>query len=122
MKKLIPIFSIAASAFVMVACNSNPKIAGQSSAPAAAVQAPTVLQDTSGLAEYQAWKVMNEMKDSKDYGQPEQAVASAPVRKAPRVSSPSRAVNHRTETPPPPSPTPVANPQAPVSTAPDAGS
>jgi hypothetical protein len=121
MKKLIPLFSIAATAFVMTACNSNPKIAGQSTTPAAAVQAPTVLQDTSGLAEYQAWKVMNEMKDSKDYGQPEEAVAAtAPVRKAPRVSSPSRAVNHRTETPPPPAPAPVYTPQAPASTAPDA--
>jgi hypothetical protein len=119
MKKLIPFFSIAATAFVMTACNSNPKISGQATTPAAVVQ-PTVLQDTSGLSEYQAWKVMNEMKDSKDYGQPEQAVATAPVRKVPRVSSPSRAVNHRTETPPPP-PAPVATPQAPVSTAPDAG-
>jgi hypothetical protein len=124
MKKLIPIFSIAVTALVMVACNSNPKIAGQSTTPAAVVQPPTVLQDTSGLAEYQAWKVMNEMKDSKDYGQPEQAVAAtAPVRKAPRISSPSRAVNPRTETPPPqaPAPVPAATPQAPVSTAPDAG-
>lgn len=122
MKKLIPFFSIAATAFVMTACNSNPKMSGQATTPAAVVQPPTVLQDTSGLSEYQAWKVMNEMKDSKDYGQPEQAVATAPVRKAPRVSSPSRAINHRTETPPPPSsPAPVATPQAPVSTAPDAG-
>ena len=121
MKKLIPIFSIAASALVMVACNSNPKLAGQSATPAAAVQAPTVLQDTSGLAEYQAWKVMNEMKDSKDYGQPEEQVAAAaPVRKTPRVSSPSRAVSHRTETPPP-APAPVYTSQAPASTVPDAG-
>ena len=121
MKKFIPFFSIAAAAILMVSCNSNPKIAGQSTTPAAVVQPPTVLQDTSGLSEYQAWKVMNEMKDSKDYGQPEEAVATAPVRKAPRVSSPSRAVNHRTVTPPPPTPAPAATPQAPVSTAPDAG-
>jgi hypothetical protein len=122
MKKFIPFLSIAATAFVMTACNSNPKMSGQATTPAAVVQPPTVLQDTSGLSEYQAWKVMNEMKDSKDYGQPEQAVATAPERKAPRVSSPSRAINHRTETPPPPSsPAPVATPQAPVSSAPDAG-
>src|SRR6478735_7541939 len=61
MKKLLPILSILfVSAILISACNSN---------PSAESNAGKVLTytDTAGLADFQKWKVQNELKDPAVY-------------------------------------------------------
>jgi len=74
MKKLLPILSIA---FLMAACNSTPK-AGTASTVTALEQQVPVNQDTAGLAQFQSWKIQNELKDVEEYNHPEQPVMIAP--------------------------------------------
>src|SRR5215211_855662 len=69
MKKVIPnaramkrIFSIVAIASIMVACNSKPKVDATNTA-----NPVVVLADTTGLAEYQAWKAQNELANMEQY-------------------------------------------------------
>lgn len=86
MKKLLPFFSLAV---LLVACNSTPKnTATQAMAP---VEPPsqTMVTDTAGLAQFQQWKVQNELRDAEDYHKPVHAVA-APIKKAskPKVVQP----------------------------------
>jgi hypothetical protein len=113
MKKLIPIFSIAV---VMAACNPTPKTeAASSAANVSQPVQPTVL-DTAGLAEYQAWKVQNELKDTKEYNtpsmEPEQA---APVARVRKVKRPQPSYTSKTESPVEtsvPSSVPASNPES----------
>lgn len=77
MKRKLPMLSIAsimiALAVFMVSCGSKEKGAVQ------AQVLPTV--DTTGLADFQAWKAVNERKDASMYmnaSQPQAPVAAAP--------------------------------------------
>ena len=76
MKKFLPILSMA---FFMVACSSNPK--DVQPAPTVTGVAP-VHTDTIGLAQFQAWKVQNELAAIQQ--------ANQPVQYAPTVSTPVR--------------------------------
>jgi hypothetical protein len=83
MKQLLPIFSLA---LLMTACSSNPN----SSAPVSTVpqqqQAPAFNADTVGLAQYQQWKVANELAAVTEY-KPEavQHATAAPVKRVRKV-------------------------------------
>ena len=88
MKKLLPFLSIVA--FFVVACNSAPKDAAVASATAAVPTVPAAQVDTAGLAEYQAWKIENELSDADDFQKPQHAVAVTPVKKnAPKKYRPA---------------------------------
>src|SRR5688572_23967317 len=80
MKKILPVVALAG---FMVACN-NPR-------PDARVESAqnTVILDTAGLAQFQAWKAQNEMAQYQQFGEQNNAAASAPVRQY-ASSSPSR--------------------------------
>ncbi len=85
MKRKLPILSIAtvmiAIAIFMVSCGSKEKAESQTQV------LPTV--DTTGLADFQAWKAVNERKDASMYMNASQAqpVAAAP---APRRTTTAR--------------------------------
>jgi hypothetical protein len=74
MKKLLPILSIG---FLFAACNPQPQVKSEMSATPA-VQAPPVSQDTSGLSEFQQWKIQNELQDAQAYKKPEPPVMVVP--------------------------------------------
>jgi hypothetical protein len=85
MKRKLPIFSIAtvliAIAVFMVSCGSKEKAESQTQL------LPTV--DTTGLADFQAWKAVNERKDASMYmnASQNQPVAAVP---APRKTTTAR--------------------------------
>lgn len=87
MKRFLPFLSIA---FLAAACNTSPK----ESAPAAAVQpaAPAYNPDTIGLAEFQEWKVQNEMTDADEYQKPQAqyAAATPKVKVVKKAAAPAR--------------------------------
>ena len=86
MKKLLPFFSLAV---LLVACNSAPKnTATQAMAPAEP-SSQAMVTDTAGLAQFQQWKVQNELRDAEDYNKAAQPVA-ATVKKTskPKVVQP----------------------------------
>ena len=92
MKRILPFFSIA---LVMAACNSTPKLDGETVAPAVQQQAQAYNPDTVGLAQFQQWKVQNELADVSDYqavqyaaAVPEKKVSKAPVRKTTKPAAP----------------------------------
>lgn len=82
MKKALSVITIAA---VMAACNSNPQ-PGIGNANVSAVKNI----DTTGLAEYQAWKAAKEQADFNQYKQSKSAVAYSAPRKAIKSSSPRK--------------------------------
>jgi hypothetical protein len=72
---------VVTAAVLMVACNRQPQTAGQS----------VIFADTTGLAEFQQWKAMNERLDPNSYyNQP----AVAPQRTAVRQTSTRRSSNN----------------------------
>jgi hypothetical protein len=74
MKKLLPFFSVA---LLLAACNSTPKNTITSAmAPAEPQAQVTMAADTTGLAQFQEWKVQNELSAAEDYAKPVQAVAA----------------------------------------------
>lgn len=71
MKRTIPVFVLAAS---MVACNTNPNVdSAQKTIP------PTI--DTTGYAQFQAWKAQNELANTAAYN------ANAPVASQPQTQT-----------------------------------
>jgi hypothetical protein len=82
MKKILPVIALAG---FMVACN-NPK-------PDAKVEsANTIILDTAGLAQFQAWKAQNEMAQYQQFGEQNNAAgAVAPVRSSSSSRSSSSA-------------------------------
>jgi hypothetical protein len=82
MKKFLLFLSLPLiMAFVFTACTSKPNLDAQ--AVEALKQQSTVQPDTSGLAQFQAWKAQNELADVTDFNKPEQ-YAATPVKKAPQ--------------------------------------
>jgi len=84
MKNLLPLLSILIiAAIVMAACNGKPQTD---------VNNGKVLtySDTTGLAEFQKWKTMNELKDPSVYYNQGSEVTYQPVKKASRTSAPAR--------------------------------
>jgi hypothetical protein len=79
MKRLLPFFSLA---IILAACNSSPKNMATASLTAAEPQVQAMAIDTAGLAQFQAWKVENELRDAEDYNKPEKKETAAPVKKA----------------------------------------
>ncbi len=74
MKKLLPIFIIAAVVVAIAACNSKP----QTDANNGKILTYT---DTTGLADFQKWKTQNELKDpTVYYNQGNEVATSKPVR------------------------------------------
>jgi hypothetical protein len=71
MKKLLPILGLA---LTITACNSVPD---QKNDTAQSTQ-PTVLNDTTGMAAFNAWKAQNELATVTPVQQPQQAQAAAP--------------------------------------------
>ena len=73
MKKILPVIALAG---VMVACN-NPR-------PDAKVESAqnTIILDTAGLAQFQAWKAQNEMAQYQQFGEQNNTGAVAPVRRS----------------------------------------
>src|SRR6476620_12134420 len=85
MKKLLPILSILfVSAILISACNSNPS--AESNAGKVLTYA-----DTAGLADFQKWKVQNELKDpAVYYAQGTEVSAIQPARKTTKSYSTAR--------------------------------
>lgn len=84
MKNLLPLLSILIiAATVMVACNSKP----QADANTGKVMTYT---DTLGLADFQKWKTLNELKDPSVYYAQGNEAAYHPVKAATRSSVPAR--------------------------------
>lgn len=79
MKKIIPVVALAG---FMVACN-NPR------PDAARVESAqnTIILDTAGLAQFQAWKAQNEMAQYQQFGEQNNNVATAPARRYASSSS-----------------------------------
>ncbi|MCU7547904.1 glycine zipper domain-containing protein [Chitinophagaceae bacterium LB-8] len=84
MKRILPFFSIAV---VFAACSNNPKT---DAASPAVEQVQAVKPDTSGLAEYQMWKLQQQIAEIQT---PEKATvqyaAAAPVKKAKKTYHPA---------------------------------
>ena len=82
MKKFLPILSLA---FVMVACTTTPKEEAEKAATVG-IQLPAYNPDTVGLAQYQQWKMQNELAARPEIAeQPTKVVyVQAPVAKAAR--------------------------------------
>jgi hypothetical protein len=103
MKRKLSIISIVAVIFslavVMVACKSSPKTD--------AFQGQVLGADTTGLADFQAWKALNERKDPSLYNSA--GFAAAPVATATRTTAPRRTTTTRRA--------PVYNAPAPVAVA-----
>jgi hypothetical protein len=97
MKKLIPILSIAVA---MAACNPAPKTDAASSATDMSQPVQPAVLDTAGLAEYQAWKVQNELEDTKQYNTPSvEPGQTAPVARTRKVKRPQPSYTSKTESP-----------------------
>lgn len=94
MKKLLSVLSIAT---VMVACNNNPQTAATESAKLEAFKDSLRLAaDTAGLAQFQTWKMQNELADVNQYQtaavaaaatQPARTYAPAPKRSTSRSTA-----------------------------------
>lgn len=70
MKRFLPILSIA----FLAACNSKPDTSMVAEATGSSqLQTSSSYTDTTGLAQFQAWKVQNELADVNEYNQTEQA-------------------------------------------------
>jgi hypothetical protein len=82
MKKLLPILSILfVSAILISACNSNPSVESN----AGKVLTYT---DTAGLADFQKWKVQNELKDPAVYYEVGSVASTTqPIKKATKSHS-----------------------------------
>ena len=80
MKKLIPVFALAV---LITACNSDPKTAAMNSA-----SNPTI--DTTGLAQYQQWKAMNELTNTPQFQSAAQPATRTVVQNVPVRQSTSR--------------------------------
>jgi len=108
MKKFLPILSITV---LMAACNSTPEnIAGTAAAPIVQpMQAPA--PDTSGLAEYQAWKAQNELNSEQPVYETEHPRAAAPVA---HHSKPRQVQRTTASQPALPAPVEASKPSAPV--------
>ena len=90
MKRILSIFSIAA---VMAACNSTPRTGVDTFVVSPSTQKPaTETVDTTGLADFQAWKAQNELKDASEYNQGAAlaTVAAAPAATAAKSYTPAR--------------------------------
>ena len=74
MKSILSVFTLAA---VMTACNSNPKTGTENTASTGSV---IMLKDTSGLAEFQAWKAYQADKNYSEFNSGV-ATAAVPARK-----------------------------------------
>jgi hypothetical protein len=88
MKKILPVVALAG---FMVACN-NPR------PDAAKVESAqnTIILDTAGLAQYQAWKAQNEMAQYQQFGeQNNNNAATAPTRRYASSSSSNRTTTTR---------------------------
>lgn len=86
MKRFLPILSIA----FLAACNTSPK-EDIASSTSTVQQTPAI--DTTGFAQYQAWRTQNEVAAIEEYSEPQQAVApiqKAPIRKAAPVRKASK--------------------------------
>ena len=85
MKKLLPFLSLAL--FTAAACNTAPQIADKTSpVEPSAITAPA--QDTSGMAEFKAWKAQNELASMAAYqGEAQPVAASKPAVKRSVASS-----------------------------------
>lgn len=79
MKKLLPILSILSiSAILLAACNSKPSTDANSGKVLTYI-------DTAGLADFQKWKTLNELKDpAAYYNQGTEVSTNQPVRKTTR--------------------------------------
>ena len=89
MKRILSVVTIAAA---VTACNPGPRT---EEAQVLSTQQPqnTVLADTMGLAEYQAWKSQNELADFREYQQfKAQGIATTPQR---NYSSSSRSTSSK---------------------------
>lgn len=71
MKRIIPVFALAAT---MVACNTNPSV------DSAQKTIPSTI-DTTGYAQFQAWKAQNELANTAAYN------ANAPVATQPQTQT-----------------------------------
>jgi len=71
MKRIIPVFALAAA---MVACNTNPTV------DSAQKTIPSTI-DTTGYAQFQAWKAQNELANTAAYN------ANAPVASQPQTQT-----------------------------------
>ena len=86
MKRFLPIIGFAA---FLTACNSNPNMVASEAAQAVQQQAPAPVQDTTGLAQFQSWKAMNELSPVTEYGH--QQIATAPVKTVRKsIAAPAR--------------------------------
>lgn len=96
MKKLLPVLGIT---ILMAACNTNPEQTRTNSAQA--VQQTIATPDTTGMAEFNAWKAQNELASLNAYKQTQQS-SSAPAEKTRTIvkyvpvakSSQSKPVSH----------------------------
>jgi YMGG-like Gly-zipper len=83
MKNLLPLLSILIiAAIVMAACNGKPQ--------ADANGKVLTYADTAGLAEFQKWKTLNELRDPAVYYTQGNEVAYQPAKKSTRTSNPVR--------------------------------
>ena len=95
MKRILSIFSIAA---VMAACNSDQdKIMAESAKLKSYQDSVRLAADTAGLAEYQAFKMQNELNNTVD---PYAATAGVAAAAAPvaRTAAPARSTSRGTST------------------------
>jgi hypothetical protein len=103
MKRKLSIISIVAVVFslavVMISCKSSPKTD--------AFQNQVLGADTTGLADFQAWKALNERKDPSLYNSAA-GYAAAPVATAPKAAAPRRATTTTRRAPVYTAPAPVA--------------
>lgn len=98
MKKFLPILSLA---FVMVACTTTPKEEA-ATPPTVGIQLPAYNPDTVGLAQYQQWKMQNELAAKPAVAeQPTKVVyvQAAPVAKAARKPVAKRSTAPRATAP-----------------------
>ena len=77
MKKIFTLIAVTATlAVLMAACSRKAETSAETK--------PVLYEDTAGLAQFQAWKVMNERADAMAYNQPK-----APVQQAARRTTSS---------------------------------
>jgi hypothetical protein len=81
MKQMLPFLSVVVLA---TACNSNPKTGAEITKAVPA----TITVDTTGLAQFQAWKAQHELAPANEYKM--QTAAVAPIQKTARMSAPVR--------------------------------
>lgn len=88
MKQVLPFF---ASVFLIAACNNKPQPAVETTQATTPV---TITADTTGLAQYQAWKAQHELANPAEYNTA--PVTAAPAAKRVRTST----ATHRTASAP----------------------